>query len=593
MFNRLRNLVSETISATAVIKSRVETLKDHWNYVRQSIGSTDRIEDTNIPYHLESIVKYIKQEELEYLEEKDELMTGECMGEVLERRMLEELVSFGDNPRGLLKETLKMFSLLLSNLHQIHRLLPERSVRLPLLNLIATAHAAQMHSQDLTKLINVLLRQLRANPALLNLFITSDSFDLLSILMAYVWGDDDVARESLCLGVCLAANMVPSYIESDICDAIVQKCSETFSSHGFFDVWSFAVDLLVELTLKRNESMERLKKYFCNQLVDKVVKEVVFVRLLSANDEEIIAATESFVGLLKIVRVELLIDSIVESLFHYDLHDLNIQNVPNSKGGQIISVLVKRIASAASGNRAGVVTLLLFGVLLESFSSKLAYEYFVFHNLPSFEEKIKYDPELFPSSYLTDEYYALALERSEVSFKAYNNWYPNGRSTLADEEKTEIAVYFLDLVVGMFEKYYSNSVQTNLVLTGILATVLLVPDSDVQTQLLMKGEGRHKSFMDMLRSLMNDTGNYSALADAVKSHCNGEFELVWDKLGLISFDTDATDIPAILSSNVPAPGDSDFSLWFSNHIILEEFCKEAASITLIINKNMTLNAKLR
>jgi hypothetical protein len=92
---------------------------------------------------------------------------------------------------------------------------------------------------------------------------------------------------------------------------------------------------------------------------------------------------------------------------------------------------------------------------------------------------------------------------------------------------------------------------------------------------------------------MNDTGNYSVLADAVKSRCNGEFELVWDKLGLISFDTDATDIPAILSSNVPAPGDSDFSLWFSNHIILEEFCKEAAAITLIINKNMSLNAKLR
>lgn len=111
---------------------------------------------------------------------------------------------------------LKTYSLLVSNIH--HRLLPEGSVRLPLNRLIKFCHelddsADNGHDttqMELIKLIDVIFRQMEANPALLNLFIEdtpekSMKFPLFTYLFDYISLPNvqvsTVAREALTIGV--------------------------------------------------------------------------------------------------------------------------------------------------------------------------------------------------------------------------------------------------------------------------------------------------------------------------------------------------------------------------------------------------------
>jgi hypothetical protein len=112
-------------------------------------------------------------------------------------------------------QVLKTFSLLISNIH--HRLLPEATVRLPLDRLITHANSLESHADlpkikyELMKLINVVCRQFKLNPPLLNLFIEEDGsktrekrvtkIPLLEITNAYIMFRDaetqQIARESI------------------------------------------------------------------------------------------------------------------------------------------------------------------------------------------------------------------------------------------------------------------------------------------------------------------------------------------------------------------------------------------------------------
>ncbi len=73
----------------------------------------------------------------------------------------------------------RIFSLLITNIH--HRLLPEGAVRVPLLRLIRMCHELddlpqqQQIKMELVKLIHAVFRQLKFNPALVNLFIEDQS----------------------------------------------------------------------------------------------------------------------------------------------------------------------------------------------------------------------------------------------------------------------------------------------------------------------------------------------------------------------------------------------------------------------------------
>jgi hypothetical protein len=80
------------------------------------------VEETNISYHLESMIKYIKEEEVEQAS-SEEALTGPCLEELLQRKMLEQLVNWAeaDKPPGMRVTVLKTFSLLISNIH--HRFL--------------------------------------------------------------------------------------------------------------------------------------------------------------------------------------------------------------------------------------------------------------------------------------------------------------------------------------------------------------------------------------------------------------------------------------------------------------------------------------
>ena len=163
------------------------------------------IEKTNIPFHLEHMVKYIKQEEEEEQSHHHHhqassgtaslSLTGPCLELLIQRRMLEQMVGWAeiDVPSGMRITVLKTFSLLLMNVNQ--RILPEGAVRVPLERLIRFCHElvpqmnlgrvsgqsagsprlgsvnAKEERLELMRLVHVVFRQLDKNPALLNLFL--------------------------------------------------------------------------------------------------------------------------------------------------------------------------------------------------------------------------------------------------------------------------------------------------------------------------------------------------------------------------------------------------------------------------------------
>ncbi|KAJ3083925.1 hypothetical protein HK102_000832 [Quaeritorhiza haematococci] len=193
MFGRLTELVSsavEVLTAAPYIKSREEIFRDHWNHVqryyethrqrnyqraqtrspRQHNGGHRNdeddfleglmtVSDTNIPYHLDCMVKYIKEEEEEMLALKDMCEGGEmdgkmtprspvpfleeagpCLEYLLQNRLLDTMVDRAqeDDPPGVCLQILHTFSSLLTTSH--HQLLPESCVRLPLIRLVTTCH---------------------------------------------------------------------------------------------------------------------------------------------------------------------------------------------------------------------------------------------------------------------------------------------------------------------------------------------------------------------------------------------------------------------------------------------------------------------
>ena len=369
MFQRFSNLVNQAVEVVvSQTKSKKETLLDHWFFVASYFDGTrepvNHIDETNISFHLVSIIKYIKEEEQEQ-EERQQGLTGPCLEELLHRKMPDKLVDWAqaDKPRGMLLQVLRSFCLLISNVH--HRLLPEATVRLPLERLIIISHDLKDGEDlvkikyELMKLINVLFRRFRLNPALINLFIIEprqmspsktdlleiEGIPLLECCNDYVTSLDTetarLARESMEIVLNLVfddsrltkyilskhpvhegwANVLSEWykllpVRSAKTNELEQHSGEGEGKHKlkqgrsvsplrsstmeaiiplFFDLWAF-YNSVIELSANSVAASIEVKAVMVSQLLENLIANSVLVNLQSEDSNEHIVAHYDYVS---------------------------------------------------------------------------------------------------------------------------------------------------------------------------------------------------------------------------------------------------------------------------------------------------------
>ncbi|TPX45253.1 hypothetical protein SeMB42_g02045 [Synchytrium endobioticum] len=232
MLNRLTDLVSDIL---APIKTTDTVFREHWDHVqlcykRGHAQSHLSISDTNLPYHLEAMVRYLKEEQTEWsyaaplaLESPSSLHAGPCLEYLLGNRILHELVAYAqsDTPIGMRAHVLRIFQLLIANLGG-PKLLPETAVRAPLTKLLADCHqladeatpspspnppsgSASQVKHELVQLLALIFRHIRSTPSLLGLLFDRDAskapqfgiFDTLMDYIGYPSTTGHVAREAV------------------------------------------------------------------------------------------------------------------------------------------------------------------------------------------------------------------------------------------------------------------------------------------------------------------------------------------------------------------------------------------------------------
>ncbi|KAK3914334.1 Protein FAM160B1 [Frankliniella fusca] len=143
MLNRLSSVLQSAADALAPPPPPLEDLKYHWKmvmrfYAQRTIQSRFPIEETNIPSHLEQLLKILIAEDTSTKASTDGSCTsaGPCLEFLLQHRLLELLVSLAraDSPPGMRRYLLGYLRRLVTSISP--HLLTLASIHLPLLRIV-------------------------------------------------------------------------------------------------------------------------------------------------------------------------------------------------------------------------------------------------------------------------------------------------------------------------------------------------------------------------------------------------------------------------------------------------------------------------
>ncbi|KAJ3272722.1 hypothetical protein HK104_004416 [Borealophlyctis nickersoniae] len=189
MYKRITTLVSSAVEAiTPVVKTRSEAFVDHWTHVQSYYVPSDpplptgiHVTSTAIPYHLSQLITFLHDEDSEMCSDEaynfPTATAAPCLDLLIQERLVEKLVSWAkkDNPPGMRDQVLTTLTSLLTGHSIARRLLPEASIRNPLVHLIESCHPAGGQNHHLLNLLHELFQVLIHSPYLFGLMLKTDA----------------------------------------------------------------------------------------------------------------------------------------------------------------------------------------------------------------------------------------------------------------------------------------------------------------------------------------------------------------------------------------------------------------------------------
>ncbi|XP_067656779.1 FHF complex subunit HOOK interacting protein 2A-like isoform X2 [Haliotis asinina] len=174
MFTKFTTLIQHAVDSFAPNLSLQEEFIHHWkaitNYFIDNKGERGHVEQTQIPGHLDQMMRILQEEEVMSLESGT---TGPCLEYVLQHKLMETLYTLGrtDHPPGMKQIILSFFTKILSRIK--HPLLPHINVHRAVQRLVKTCgevRAAPTEKEEIEFLCTVCAK-IKTDPYLVNFFI--------------------------------------------------------------------------------------------------------------------------------------------------------------------------------------------------------------------------------------------------------------------------------------------------------------------------------------------------------------------------------------------------------------------------------------
>ncbi|XP_048237386.1 FHF complex subunit HOOK interacting protein 2A-like isoform X1 [Haliotis rufescens] len=174
MFTKFTTLIQHAVDSFAPNLSLQEEFIHHWkavtSYFVDNKGERGHVEQTQIPGHLDQMMRILYEEEGLSLESGT---TGPCLEYVLQHKLMETLYTLGrtDHPPGMKQIILSFFTKMLSRIK--HPLLPHINVHRAVQRLVKTCgevRAAPTEKEEIEFLCTVCAK-IKTDPYLVNFFI--------------------------------------------------------------------------------------------------------------------------------------------------------------------------------------------------------------------------------------------------------------------------------------------------------------------------------------------------------------------------------------------------------------------------------------